>query len=178
MSQAVLKPNEAALRTPAPVPIPSTITPPSRPLNRLAFFARFLRNPLLVVPQAVYEQDLVRLGGSTPVAWVTEPNLIKAVLLDEREKFQKLAQIRILGPLLGKGILTSEGADWKWQRQSSAPMFRHQELMTFVPALRARHPASHREVAAAAVGLDARDRAGHDARHFRRHFGNAAAVRR
>jgi len=133
MSQAVLKPNETAQRTPAPVPVPSTITPPSKPLNRIAFFARFVRNPLLVVPQAVYEQDFVRLGGSTPVAWVTEPNLIKAVLLDQRDKFQKLAQIRILGPLLGKGILTSEGADWKWQRQSSAPMFRHQELMTFVP---------------------------------------------
>ena len=88
MSQAVLKPNETALRTPAPVPVPSTITPPSKPLNRIAFFARFVRNPLLVVPQAVYEQDFVRLGGSTPVAWVTEPDLIKAMLLDQRDKFR------------------------------------------------------------------------------------------
>lgn len=133
MPQAVLKAAEPALHTPAPVPIPSAITPPARPLNRLTFLARFVRNPLLVVPQAVYEQDFVRLGGGTPVAWVTEPNLIKAVLLDQRDKFQKLAQIRILGPLLGKGILTSEGADWRWQRQTSAPMFRHQELMAFVP---------------------------------------------
>jgi cytochrome P450 len=133
MSQAALKPVEPALRTPAPVPVPSTITPPARALNRIAFFARFVRNPLLVVPQAVYEQDIVRMSGSTPVAWVADPSLIKAVLLDQREKFQKLAQIRILGPLLGNGILTSEGADWKWQRQTSAPMFRHQELMTFVP---------------------------------------------
>jgi cytochrome P450 len=39
----------------------------------------------------------------------------------------------VLGPLLGKGVLTSEGSDWKWQRQISAPMFRHHELMTFVP---------------------------------------------
>ena len=59
---------------------------------------------------------------------------MKTVLLDEREKFQKLSQIRLLSPLLGKGILTSEGAEWKWQRQASAPMFRHQDLMGFVPA--------------------------------------------
>ncbi|HEX7605133.1 MAG TPA: cytochrome P450, partial [Usitatibacter sp.] len=29
---------------------------------------------------------------------------------------------------------TSEGADWKWQRQAAAPMFRPQELASFVPA--------------------------------------------
>jgi cytochrome P450 len=64
---------------------------------------------------------------------VTGPQFIRAVLLEERDKFAKLAQIRLLGPLLGKGILTSEGADWKWQRQASAPMFRPQELVHFVP---------------------------------------------
>jgi cytochrome P450 len=121
-------------RQPAVSLVPPYIKPPARPLNRLAFVARFLRNPLLVIPQAVYEQDFVRFdGGSTPFAWITEPGLIKAMLLDEHEKFDKLVQIRVLGPLLGKGILTSEGAEWKWQRQTSAPMFRHHELMTFVP---------------------------------------------
>jgi cytochrome P450 len=40
----------------------------------------------------------------------------------------------LLSPLLGKGILTSEGADWKWQRQAAAPMFRPQDLKNFVPA--------------------------------------------
>jgi cytochrome P450 len=114
--------------------IPPYIKPPPRPLNRLTFVVRFLRNPLLVIPQAVYEQDFVPFdGGSTPFAWITEPGLIKAILLDEHEKFDKLLQIRVLGPLLGKGILTSEGPEWKWQRQTSAPMFRHHELMTFVP---------------------------------------------
>src|SRR5262245_48807230 len=115
----------------APPLIPPHITPPARPLNRLASMARFIQNPLLVMPRAVYEEDYVPFAGTN--LWITEPGLIKAVLLDQRDKFQKLVQIRILGPLLGKGILTSEGAEWKGQRQTSAPMFRHQELMTFVP---------------------------------------------
>jgi cytochrome P450 len=119
---------------PAPFLVPP-ITPPARPLSRLAFVARFLRNPLLVIPQAVYEQDFVPFnGGSYPFAWITEPGLIKAMLLDEHQKFEKSVQIRVLGPLLGKGILTSEGPEWKWQRQTSAPMFRHNELMAFVPS--------------------------------------------
>ncbi|MFN3746634.1 MAG: cytochrome P450 [Hyphomicrobiaceae bacterium] len=113
---------------------PHTIVPPARAPGKLGFVARFVRNPLLVVPQPVYEQDFVAYsGGARPLVWVTEPTLIKTILLDERDAYQKLAQIRLLSPLLGKGILTSEGADWKWQRQTSAPMFRHQEVMSFVP---------------------------------------------
>jgi cytochrome P450 len=95
----------------------------------------FVRNPLQVVPQAAYENDLVFSGSAgTQRIWITAPALIKAVLLDQREKFQKLTQIRLLSPVLGRGILTSEAADWKWQRQASAPMFRHQDLANFLPA--------------------------------------------
>lgn len=133
MSSVALATTQGILPLPAPSLVPPSIAPPVRPLNRLAFVASFVRNPLLVVPQAVYEQDFVPYGGKTQIVWVTQPDLIKSVLLDQREDFRKIVQIRILGPLLGKGILTSEGADWKWQRQTSAPMFRHNELMTFVP---------------------------------------------
>jgi cytochrome P450 len=114
--------------------VPPHVAPATRPLNPLTFVARFLRNPLLVIPPAVYEEDVVRYdGGRVPFAWITEPGLIKAILLDEHEKFDKLLQIQVLGPLLGNGILTSEGSEWKWQRQTSAPMFRRQELAAFVP---------------------------------------------
>ncbi|HUN68900.1 MAG TPA: cytochrome P450, partial [Burkholderiales bacterium] len=114
--------------------VPARITPPPKPLGGLAFIATFVRNPLAVAPQAVYEQDLVaNPAGRVQRLWITSPALVKAVLLDERDKFQKLSQIRMLAPLLGKGILTSEGADWKWQRQASSPMFRHQDLLGYVP---------------------------------------------
>ncbi len=114
--------------------VPPRIAPPAQPLTGLAFVAQFVRNPIAVVPQAAYEGDLVAYErGRRAIVWITAPALIKQALLDEREKFLKLAQIRLLSPLLGKGILTSEGADWKWQRQASAPMFRPQELDGFVP---------------------------------------------
>ncbi len=114
--------------------IPPRVVPPPKPLGRLAFIAQFVRNPLQAIPQAVYEEDFVPLGGANArTVWVTSPALIRAVLVDQRDKFRKLTQIRLLGPLLGKGILTSEGADWRWQRQAAAPMFRPAELASFVP---------------------------------------------
>jgi cytochrome P450 len=114
--------------------VPPRILPPEQPLRGLKFLGAFVRNPLEVIPRVVYEQDLfVSPVGQVQRLWVTAPELVKTVLLDEREKYQKQSQIRLLSPLLGKGILTSEGEDWKWQRQASAPMFRHQDLLGFVP---------------------------------------------
>jgi cytochrome P450 len=114
--------------------IPPRVTPPARPLGRLAFLGRFVRNPLAAIPQAVYEEDLVPVGRANPRAiWVTSPELVKTVLLDERDKYRKIVQIRLLAPLLGKGILTSEGDDWRWQRRAAAGMFRAPDLKSFVP---------------------------------------------
>ena len=115
-----------------PALVPPHVEPAARPFGRLGFMRGFVRNPLEVIPRAAYEEDFV--GGPTGTRfWVTSPALVKAVLLDERDKFQKITQVRLLGPLLGKGILTSEGAEWKWQRQASAPMFRPQDILNFVP---------------------------------------------
>ena len=115
--------------------VPPRIVPAARPLAGLRFARTFLRNPLEVVPQSAYEEDFVAFGGArAPRAWITSPALVKAVLLDQRDKFCKRTQIRLLSPLLGRGILTSEGAEWKWQRQAAAPMFRPESLETFVPA--------------------------------------------
>ncbi|HEX2650249.1 MAG TPA: cytochrome P450, partial [Burkholderiales bacterium] len=81
-------------------------------------------------PRAVYERDLVRYRARV---WITAPALVRTVLLDERERYRKLSSIRLLGPLLGRGLLTSEGAEWKWQRQAAAPVFRQADLLRLVP---------------------------------------------
>ncbi len=140
--------------------VPARVTPPAEPLRGLAFLAAFVRNPLEVAPQAVYEEDVVANPiGRMQRLWITAPALVKAVLLDERDKFQKQSQIRLLSPLLGKGILTSEGAEWKWQRQASAPMFRHQDLLGFVPAfVRATEAVLERWRASPAGAVQAVDR--------------------
>ena len=36
---------------------PPRVTPPAKPLGRIAFLRTFVRNPLEVLPRAVYEED-------------------------------------------------------------------------------------------------------------------------
>ncbi len=115
---------------------PPRVVPPKRQQRPLQFVVSFIRNPLLSIPEAVYETDfVVNARGRTPVVWITDAAYIKTVLLDNRTDFFKVTQRKLLGPLLGNGILTAEGQDWKWQRQTSAPIFRHQELTPLVPAI-------------------------------------------
>jgi cytochrome P450 len=99
---------------------------------------RFMRNPLLCIPREVYEKPIVFVPGPPPRAYVCDPELVKTVLLDRREVFPKTAVLRrVLGPLLGNGILLSEGDEWRWQRQTVAPLFRHSDILDYVPAMAA-----------------------------------------
>jgi len=113
------------------------VPPLAGPVGRLSFFATLLRNPLRILPASVYEEGIVCAGrAGRTVCWITEPSLIKTVLLDKHDAFRRtpITQ-RILGPLLGKGVLTADGADWKWQRQTATPVFRHHDLLGFVPTM-------------------------------------------
>lgn len=116
---------------------PSSVKAPSEPLRLFPFLLKFIRNPLLVIPEAAYREKIVRYGRwFGRVAWVNDPALIKDVLLDRSELFPITPlQKRVLGPLGGRGVLSSDGAEWRWQRQMAAPLFRHAELLRYVPAM-------------------------------------------
>jgi cytochrome P450 len=114
---------------------PPTVKPSARPLPLLPFLARFVRNPLRSLPRAVYEEPVVTYGGKRPlVAWVTDPALIENILLKDAERFPKTRlDRRVLKPIVGEGLLTAEGDSWRWQRKLASPLFRHSELLSYVP---------------------------------------------
>jgi cytochrome P450 len=116
---------------------PASVEAPPAPLHPLPFLLKFISNPLLVLPEAVYREKIVQHGFRFGrVAWVVDPALIKDVLVDRSDLFPITPlQKRVLGPLGGKGVLTTEGAEWRWQRQMVAPRFRHAELLGYVPAI-------------------------------------------
>lgn len=83
------------------------------------------RNPLLIWSEAHFEQPI--LFGENRfrrVVSVQDPAGVKHVLVDNAANYTKgPIQRRVLGPLLGEGLLTSEGADWRKARRTLAPLF-------------------------------------------------------
>jgi cytochrome P450 len=115
---------------------PPRVTPPPKPLNLPQSFIRFLRNPLLIIPEPVYHEPLVVLRGPAAIVWVTDPALVKIVLVDHCDDFPQDPLLRrVLGGLFGNSILTSEGRDWRWQHQMVVPLFRHGEIVRYVPSM-------------------------------------------
>ncbi len=124
----------AAVDTPL---YPPTVTPPEHPLSLPRFLLRFVGNPLRGLPRAVYEEPLVVYAkGRASIVWVTDPALVERILLGEPALFPKTPlEKRVFAETLGDGILTSEGASWRWQRRTAAPLFRHAEILSYIPAM-------------------------------------------
>ncbi len=124
---------------PARALYPPTVQGAPRPMPLRKFLLRFVRNPLTALPQAAYEEGIIVYDtGRNIVVWVTDPGLIEKVLLHEAERFPKTQlEKRVFEATLGDGILTSQGASWRWQRRTAAPLFRPADLANLVPAMSA-----------------------------------------
>jgi cytochrome P450 len=118
---------------------PPSVEPPPRPLPLRRFLLTFVRNPLSSLPRPVYEEPIVfHDNGRGGIAWVTDPALVEQVLLHGNAQFPKTAlEKRVFAHTLGEGILTSEGASWRWQRRTAAPLFRPADLSGLVPLMTA-----------------------------------------
>ncbi|WP_158809031.1 cytochrome P450 [Beijerinckia sp. L45] len=105
--------------------------------SSLATMARIVRNPLDAFPPEVFDHRLVvsRIFGRDRV-YVTDPVLIHEALVRNADALDKGQEIkRVLGPAIGEGLLTADGAHWRWQRQSMAPAFQHGRLLGLLPAM-------------------------------------------
>ncbi len=128
-----------APRTEAQALYPPSVDAPPRPLPLRRFLLTFVRNPLSSLPRPVYEEPIVfHDNGRGGIAWVTDPALVEQVLLHGNAQFPKTAlEKRVFAHTLGEGILTSEGASWRWQRRTAAPLFRPADLSGLVPLMTA-----------------------------------------
>jgi len=109
--------------------------------------AKMLReNALLAFPPQAFEDDVVfrRFFGRQQII-LNRPQGIHHILVENSQNYCRTrGTIRMLRPLLGNGLLLSEGEDWKHQRRTVAPAFAPRTM-----PLLARHVAT---AADAAVG--------------------------
>ena len=109
--------HEAALYSP-----PRPVYPVEK--QSLRQFLRALRtNPLLLWPEAAYERAFVvdRRLGRTRIL-INGADAIHRVLVENPGNYRRPpAAIRILRPVVGDGLLLSEGHSWRHQRRTIAP---------------------------------------------------------
>jgi cytochrome P450 len=114
--------------------------PPPRPLPLVSGLWKFRHNFIETFPRSAYEEPVTRLKG--PLSdWLLlcDPDLIAELLVARADGFgQHTMTRRGLGPVIGDtSLLLAEGAEWRWQRRTVAPTFRHETLLAFVPVFSA-----------------------------------------
>lgn len=117
---------------------PRSVKPAPKPLPIHRFLFQFIKNPLRIVPEAAYRERIVvrRRASGRKAAWITDPALIEDVLIHHASDVGKTdLEKRVLGQSVGDGILTSDGALWRWQRRTMAPLFRASDIQTYVPVM-------------------------------------------
>jgi cytochrome P450 len=118
-------------------PNPARIDLPRQQLPGLRLIRTVIRNPIEAWPKAVFEEDMFRSRFlNRDIVFVMDPDLVREVLVEKADAFVKAETMRrALRPALGDAILTADGADWRWQRRAAAPIFRHERLLGFAPAM-------------------------------------------
>ena len=90
-------------------------------------------------------EDMVRRFGNVtrhqtdgrPVTIVNEPELVSEILISKRLNYVKTGTPDevMLVPLLGRGLLTTDGDLWREQRALAQPAFQQRETIHFAPLM-------------------------------------------
>jgi cytochrome P450 len=106
-----------------PLFIPPRPEAPAQELGLFRFFAAMRTNAIQIWPKAAYEEDvLVGHGLGRMRVLINTADAIHRVLVENTANYHRTsATIRILRPVVGDGLLLSEGDDWRHQRRTMAP---------------------------------------------------------
>jgi cytochrome P450 len=120
--------------------IENTSTERRRPTPRFGWF-EFLRrvreDQLSVLTPDLFGQDIAYSRILFLHSFlINKPEYIERVLLTHQRNYRKSDFLRrILGPLLGEGLLISEGEAWRRQRRIAAPAFHARRIAELVGAM-------------------------------------------
>jgi cytochrome P450 len=108
-----------------------------RRLGVFQFLQRVREDQLSVLMPQVFDQDITyRRILFLDSFLINKPEYIEHVLLTNHANYRKSHFLRhILGPLLGEGLLISEGDFWRRQRRVAAPAFHSRRVAGFVASM-------------------------------------------
>src|SRR5437764_6173751 len=95
------------------------------PLPAPEFAARMRRNVLAAFSERAFTEEVLsrRLFGRVQLT-LNRPESIRHVLIDNAENYTRsAATVRLLYPIVGRGLFLAEGEDQRGQRRTRAPAF-------------------------------------------------------
>src|SRR5258707_1742864 len=130
MTETSIEIGKSTLRPAAPVPH-------TKNLSALEFILELGKNPIAAFGARAYREHYVyERSRLRHFLMVAHPDGVKHVLLDNSANYVKSSQAqRQLKPALGNGLVTAEGASWRFQRRTTAPMLHMRQVSSFVPAM-------------------------------------------
>src|ERR1044072_9482167 len=115
------------------------LVPPSPPrapddMNVFGRMKAIRISPIGSWGQRAYEDDIVQGRFMWRNSFILNaPDAIKHVLVDNYENYTRTpVGIRVLRPILGRGVLIAEGRAWKHQRRTLAPAFTPRAVNTLI----------------------------------------------
>ena len=114
------------------------IEPHTTPMGRFESLRAAQKNLLGIIPSICYAQPMItgRMGSRWHM--VQDPVALKRIFLDNAQNYPKAeAMLRMVRPAVGNSLFTAEGADWRWQRRTVAPVFTHRNVVALTPVMTA-----------------------------------------
>ena len=110
---------------------PPKVQPAALPLRFPFNLAKLLANNLEAIPEQAYREPLVIARGRR--VWHFSPGATcQDIAVGPTAEFPKGAlQVKVLKPIFGEAMISSEGHEWRWQRGAAAPLFHHEELLNY-----------------------------------------------
>lgn len=130
--------------------IPVRIPLVQEPTGVLKSWQLMRQNVLNIIPEAATHEPV--LSGRTVKRWhmVMDPETIQKVLLERVEDYPKSTVTKnLLRPAIGESLFIAEGAHWRWQRRTTAPVFSHRNVSALGPIMTAAAERSAARVAEA-----------------------------
>jgi cytochrome P450 len=119
-------------------PRPAAPVPHTRALTPLQVIREMGRNPIAAFGNPAYNlRSVYSRNWVQDFMLLSDPDGIKYVLLDNVANYHKSIQFqRLTRPALGNGLVNAEGASWRFQRRTAAPMFQPRHIIDFAPVMR------------------------------------------
>ncbi len=120
----------------ATTPLPVHADLVTQPMTLLQSLRAARRNLLEILPRIATTQPMV--SGRTGARWhmVMDPAAIRRILLEEVENYPKSDVTKnLLRPAIGESMFIAEGAEWRWQRRTAAPVFSRRNMHALAPVM-------------------------------------------